>query len=85
MNYFKEDWPRYNLGHLKGESVSEFSVIDIKTLYDGGFQFHQTGLICKVLEAIGMEHCNGFPTETMVETHLETDKNGCEDKIDRPN
>ena len=39
MNYFKEDGPSYNWEHSKGESVSEFLGIDIKTLDDGGFQF----------------------------------------------
>ena len=58
MNYFKEDVPSYNWEHSKGESVSEFLGIDIKTLDGGGFQFFQTGLIRKVLEATGMEHCN---------------------------
>ena len=34
--------------------MSEFLVIDVKTLNDGGFKFCQTGLIHKVLEATGM-------------------------------
>ena len=39
MKYFKDDGPSYNWEHSKGESVSEFLGIDIKTLDDGGFQF----------------------------------------------
>ena len=39
MKYFKEDGPSYNWEHSKGESVSEFLVIDIKTLDDVGFHF----------------------------------------------
>ena len=42
--------------------MSEFLVTDIKTLDDGGFQFYQTGLIQKVLEYTGVEHCNWLPT-----------------------
>ena len=53
MKYLKEDGPSYNWEHSKGELVSEFLGIDIKTLDDGGFQFCQTGLIRKVLEATG--------------------------------
>ena len=66
MKSFKEGGPSYNWEHSKGESVSEFLGIDIKILDDGGFQFCQTGLIRKFLEATGMEHCNGFPTPTKV-------------------
>ena len=51
--------------------MSEFLDIDIKTLDDGGFQFCQTGLIRKVLESTGMEHCNGLPTPTKVGHLLE--------------
>ena len=39
MNSFKEDGPSYNWEHSKGESVSEFLGVDIKTLDDGGFHF----------------------------------------------
>ena len=39
MNYFKEGGPSYNWEHSKGESVSEFLGIDIKTLDNGGFKF----------------------------------------------
>ena len=60
MKYFKEDGPSYNWENSRGESVSEFLGSDIKTLYNGGFQFCQTGLIRKVLEATGMEDFNGF-------------------------
>ena len=48
----------------------EFLGIDMKTLDDGGFQFFQTGLIIKVLEDTGMDHCNGLPTPTKVEAPL---------------
>ena len=65
--------------------MSEFLGIDIKTLDNGGFQFCQTGLIRKVLEATGMEDCNGLPTPTKVEAPLGTDVNGYEDKRDWPN
>ena len=39
MKSFKDDGPSYNWEHSKGELVSEYLVIDIKTLYDGLFQF----------------------------------------------
>ena len=39
MKSFKEDGNSYNWEHSKGESVSEFLGIDIKTLDYGGFQF----------------------------------------------
>ena len=42
INYFKEDGPIYNWEQSKGESVSEFLGIDIKTLNGGVFQFCQT-------------------------------------------
>ena len=51
----------------------------------GGFQFFQTGLIRKVLEATGMDNCNGFPTLTNIEAPLGTDANGSEAKRDWPN
>ena len=47
MKSFKEDGPSYNWEHSKGESVSEFLGIVIKTLDNGGFQFCQTGLTTK--------------------------------------
>ena len=65
--------------------MSELLGIDIKTLDDGGFQFCQTGLIRKVLEATGMEHCNGLATPTKIEVLLGTDANGSETKRDCPN
>ena len=85
MKSFKEDDPSYNWKQSKGESVSEFLGIDIKTLDNGGFQFCQTGLIQKVLEATGMEDCNGLPTTTKVEAPIGIDVNGSEAKIDWPN
>ena len=65
--------------------MSEFLGIDIKTLDNGGFNFFQTGLIRKVLEDTGMEHCNGLPTPTKFEAPLGTDTNGSESKRDWPN
>ena len=65
--------------------MSELLGIDIKTLDDGVFQFCQTVLIHKVLEATGMEHCNGLKTLTKVEAHLGIDTNGSEANIDCPN
>ena len=50
--------------------MSKFLGIDINTLYNGGFQFYQTGLIRKVFEATGIEHCNRLPTSTKVEEPL---------------
>ena len=44
--------------------MSEFLGTDIKILDDGVFQFCQTGVIRKVLEATGMEHYNELPTST---------------------
>ena len=65
--------------------MSKLLGIDIKTLYYGGFQIFQTGLIRKVLEATCMKYCNGFPTPTKVEAPLGTDKNGSEAKRDWTN
>ena len=65
--------------------MSEFLGIDIKTLDNGGFYFCQIGLVRKVLEATGMEHCNGLPTPTKVGAPLVTDVNGSEAKRDCPN
>ena len=69
----------------KGESVSEFLGIDIKTLDNDGFQFCQTRLIQKALEATEMDNSNGFPTPTKVEAPLGTDLNGFEAKRDWTN
>ena len=62
--------------------MSELLDIDIKTLDYGGFQSCKTGLIRKVLEATGMEHCNGLPTPTKVEAPHVTDVTGYEAKRD---
>ena len=62
--------------------MSKFLEIDIKTLGGSRFQFCQTGLIRKVLEATGMEHYNGLPTPTKVEAPLGTEVNGSEANID---
>ena len=65
--------------------MSDILGIDNKTLYDCGFKFCQTGLIRKVLETTGMEHCNGLPTPTKVEEPLGTYAYGSEDKRDWTN
>ena len=65
--------------------MSEFLGVDIKTLDDGRLQFCQNGLIPKVLEAPGVDHCNGLPTPTKVDAPLGTDVNGSEAKRDWPN
>ena len=83
--YFKEDGPSYNWEHSKGESVSEFLGIDIKTLDDGIFHFYQTGSIRKVSEAIWTHYFNELSTPTMFETPLGTDQNSPESKIDWQN
>ena len=85
MKSFKEDGTSYNWEHSKGESVSEFLGVDIKTLDNGGFHFFQIGLIRKVLEATGMEHCNVLTTSNKVEAPLGTDANGSEAKRDWTN
>ena len=64
--------------------MSEFLGIYFKTLDDGGFQFCQTGLIRKVLEGTGMEHCNGLPKPTKFQFPLGTDANGSEANRDWP-
>ena len=55
--------------------MSELLGIEIKTLDDSGFQFYQTGLIQKFLEATEMDHYDGFPTTTKVEVTLRKDEN----------
>ena len=85
VKYFKEDGTSYNWEHSKGESVYEFLEIDIKTLDDGGFQFYQTSLIGKVLQATGMDHFSGVPTHTKAELPLWTGKNDSEANRDWSN
>ena len=63
----------------------EFLGIDIKTLYDGGFQFYQAILIRKGLESTCMEYFNEFTTPTKVHAPLGTDANGSKAKIYWPN
>ena len=70
IKYLKEDGTSYNWKQQKLESETEFLVIDIKKLDDCGFQFYKYGLICKVLESIVVEECNGFPTPKKSEAHL---------------
>ena len=66
----------------ENQCLSSYALI--KTLDNGGFEFCQTGLIRKVLEATGMDHCNGLQTTTKVEAPLGTNVNGSEAKIDWP-
>ena len=54
IKYFKGDIPSYNWEHPKGESASEFLVIDTKKLDYCLFHFYLTGLVCKVLVSTGM-------------------------------
>ena len=68
-----------------GNTQRENRCLSYWALDDGGFQFCQTGLIRKVLEATEMEECNGLPTPTKVEAPLGTDANGSEAKRDWPN
>ena len=82
MKSFEGDGPSYNWEHSKGESVSEFLIIDIKTLDDGVFQFYQIVLVRKALESTGMEHCNGLQTPTKVYVTIGNYKNGSESKRD---
>ena len=65
--------------------MSKFLGIDINKLDDGGFQFCQNVLIHKVLEATGMDHCNGLPTPTKVDVPLGIDTDGSEAIRDRTN
>ena len=51
MKYFKEDGTSYIWEHSKGESVSEFLGIDIKTLDNGGFQFLSKRIDLQSLES----------------------------------
>ena len=66
----------------RGESVYELLGIDTKTIYYGGSQCCRTELTGKVLEYIGIEHCNSLPTPTSIEASLGIDDNGSEAIID---
>ena len=66
MKSFKEDGPSYNWEHSKLESVYDFLGIYIRTLDNGGLKIYKIRLVRKVLEATGMDHCNGFPTPNKV-------------------
>ena len=74
---------RYNI--IPITEVSELLGIDTKTFDDGVFQFYQTGLVHKVLEATWMEHYNGFPKLTNVEEPLGREDSSYEAKIYCPN
>ena len=67
MKSFNKYGPSYNWEHSNGYSVFEFLCIDMKKFDNGGFQFYQTGVIHKFLEATVMEHCNGFTTHNKVQ------------------
>ena len=85
MNPFKDYGPICNWEHSKGEQVYDFLGINIKELDGGVFKFYQTGLIQKIFQATGMEHFNGFPKLTKVESNLGTYENGTEVKRYCPN
>ena len=85
MKYLMKDRPSYNWGQSNVESVSEFLYVVINTLDYGGFQFYQTGLIHKVLEATRIHDCNEFPKTTNFESRLGTDDNGPDTKRYCPN
>ena len=82
INSFNEDGPIYNWEHSKGDSVYEFLCIDFKTLDYGVSKFLKTVFIRKLLEATGVDRCNGLSTPTKVEAPLGTDENSSEDKSD---
>ena len=73
MKSFKYDGTTYNWEYSKRESVPGLLGIDIRKLDNGGFEFHQTELIRKVLEATCMKNLNGFPTPTKDEANLGID------------
>ena len=60
MKSFKEYGTSYNLENSKGESVSDFSGIDINKLGDGVFHCCKTVLVCKVLEDTRVNNFGGF-------------------------
>ena len=47
--------------------MSDLLVTEMKTWDNVGYQFYQTVLIHTVLEAICMDHFNGFTTPTKVD------------------
>ena len=55
--------------------MSELLCIDINTLDDFLFQFYQTGLVNKVLEAAGVDNFNVLLTTTKGEVTLGKDEN----------
>ena len=60
----------------------EFLGIDTKALDNGVFQFYQTVLIRKALEATGMGNCNGLTSPTNVDAPIGTYNNVSESNID---
>ena len=65
--------------------MSELLGIDIKKLDYGVFQFYQTVLIQKLLEATCMDYFNGVQTPIKVDVPIGTDNNGYEAKRDWTN
>ena len=66
MKSFSEDGPSYNWEHPKGESVSEFFGINIKTLDDGGFQFFKMDLSANYWKPQGWSILMGFQQPPML-------------------
>ena len=81
MKSFKTDRHSYNYKLSKEYLAYEYLDTDIRKLYGGGFQFYETVLVCKVLEATGMEHCNWLTITTNVEASNGINKNGSEANI----
>ena len=76
MKSFTRGVTSNNLEQSKGESLSEFLGNYINTFDDGVLHFYQTVLTRKVLESIGIDHCNGCTTPLKVEAPLRTEVNG---------
>jgi hypothetical protein len=73
-----DDGDKYNWEHTVEGNVSAFLGINISyQAKTNRYQLTQTGLIDKVLEATGMQDCNGKPTPCMSDGKpLGTDANG---------
>ena len=55
--------------------MHELLGICINIFDDGRFQFYQTGLVLKVLEATWMDNSNGLPVPKKVEAYIGTYEN----------
>lgn len=75
---FKDDGDQYNWEHTIEGEVGTFLGINISRNADNeSFQFLQTGLIDKILEATGMANCNAKPTPCSGDGKpLGSDRNG---------